>query len=259
MPPPPAWLETLPIVGSEAVVAWQKIAVSPLVDLASVAAPYAAVAVAWLAGTMGSWAGCSCSSCSRSLAAVMYAKGESAADAVLSVGRQIAGRSGDHVVRLAAQAIRGVALGVVVTAIVQAALAALGLVAAGVPSAALLGAVTFVLCIAQLGPLLVLGPSVAWLYWQGAVGTATALMVWTLIVTGLDNLLGPFLMTKGADLPMLLMLAGVIGGLLAFGLIGIFVGPVVLGVATPCSWPGWGTSPTHPPAPRCDSAAQRAG
>ena len=99
----------------------------------------------------------------------------------------------------------------------QAALAGLGLAIAGVPYAPLLAAVAFVLCIAQLGPLLVLAPGVAWLYWQGATGAATALMVWTLVVVLLDNVLRPILMTKGADLPMLLMFAGVIGGLLAFG------------------------------------------
>ena len=74
-------------------------------------------------------------------------------------------------------------------------------------------------------------PSVAWLYWQGATGTATALLLWSVVVVTLDNILRPFLMTKGADLPMLLMFAGVIGGLLAFGLIGLFVGPVVLAVS----------------------------
>ena len=101
----------------------------------------------------------------------------------------------------------------------------------GVPFAALLAVVAFVLCIAQLGPALVLAPSVAWLYWQGATGAATALLLWTLVVVTLDNVLRPILMTKGANLPMLLMFAGVLGGLLAFGLIGIFVGPVVLAVS----------------------------
>ena len=158
-------------------------------------------------------------------------KGESAADGCVRFGRHLAGEPGDRVVRLAAQAIRGVALGVVVTALVQAALAGVGLALAGVPFAALLAVVAFVSCIAQLGPALVLVPSVAWLYWQGATGTATALLLWTLVVVTLDNVLRPFLMTKGANLPMLLMFAGVIGGLLAFGLIGIFVGPVVLAVS----------------------------
>ena len=146
-------------------------------------------------------------------------------------GRGMAGEPGDRVVLLAAQAIRGVALGVVVTAIVQATLAGIGLRVAGIPFAALLGAVAFVLCIAQLGPLLVLAPAVVWLYWQGSTGAASALLAWTVVVGPMDNILRPILMTKGGDLPMLLMFAGVIGGLLAFGLIGIFIGPVVLAVS----------------------------
>jgi predicted PurR-regulated permease PerM len=89
---------------------------------------------------------------------------------------------------------------------------------------------TFVLCIAQLGPIFVLGPAVAWLFWSGATGTATLLLIWTVVVAPLDNILRPILMTKGADVPMLLMFSGVMGGLLAFGLIGIFIGPVVLAI-----------------------------
>ena len=114
---------------------------------------------------------------------------------------------------------------------VQAALGSAGLAIAGVPFAALFAFLMFVFCIAQLGPALVLFPSVAWLYWQGATGTATALLLWTLVVVALDNIMRPILMTRGANLPLLLMFAGVIGGLLAFGLIGIFVGPVVLAVS----------------------------
>jgi predicted PurR-regulated permease PerM len=103
-------------------------------------------------------------------------------------------------------------------------------VVAGIPFAPVLTAMTFVLCIAQIGPLLVLGPSVAWLFWSGDTGTATLLLIWSVLVIPMDNVLRPILMTKGADLPMLLMFSGVIGGLLAFGLIGIFVGPVVLAI-----------------------------
>ena len=232
MPPPPAWLGTLPIIGTPAVEAWNTIATSPVRDVASAAAPYAVTAVAWLAGTLRSLGLLLVQFLlTLAIAAVMYAKGESAADGLLRFGRLLAGEHGDRVVRLAAQAIRGVALGVVVTALVQAALASLGLAAAGVPFAALLAVVTFVLCIAQLGPGLVLFPAVGWLYWQGATGTATALLIWALMVVALDNVLRPILMTKGANLPILLMCAGVIGGLLAFGLIGVFVGPVVLAVS----------------------------
>jgi predicted PurR-regulated permease PerM len=86
------------------------------------------------------------------------------------------------------------------------------------------------LCIAQLGPSLVMFPAVAWVYWSGDTAWGTFLLVWSVVVATMDNFLRPMLIRLGADLPLLLILAGVIGGLLAFGLIGIFVGPVVLAV-----------------------------
>ena len=87
------------------------------------------------------------------------------------------------------------------------------------------------LCIAQLGPALVLFPAVAWMYWSGDATWGTILLVWSLMVTVLDNFLRPVLIKRGADLPLLLIFAGVIGGLIGFGLVGIFVGPVVLAVS----------------------------
>jgi predicted PurR-regulated permease PerM len=86
------------------------------------------------------------------------------------------------------------------------------------------------LCIAQLGPALVLFPAVAWVYWSGETGWGTFLLDWTLVATTMDNVVRPALIKLGADLPLLLIFGGVIGGLLAFGLIGIFIGPVVLAV-----------------------------
>jgi len=71
----------------------------------------------------------------------------------------------------------------------------------------------------------------AWLWWQGEIGWFIALLVWTIVVGSLDNILRPLLIKRGADLPLLLIFAGVIGGLLAFGLVGLFVGPVLLAVA----------------------------
>ena len=89
----------------------------------------------------------------------------------------------------------------------------------------------FVLCIAQLGPVLPMLAAVGWLYFDGATTAVIGLFVWTLIVGSLDNVLRPILIRRGADLPLLLIMAGVIGGLLGFGLVGLFVGPVVLAVA----------------------------
>jgi predicted PurR-regulated permease PerM len=110
-------------------------------------------------------------------------------------------------------------------------LGSVGLLVAGVPFAALLSALMLALCIAQLGPALILFPAVGWMYWTGEFAWATILLLWSVLVSVLDNFLRPVLIKKGADLPLLLIFAGVIGGMLGFGLVGIFVGPVVLAVS----------------------------
>ena len=99
------------------------------------------------------------------------------------------------------------------------------------PLAGFLTAVILLFCIAQVGPMLVLIPAVIWVFWSGETGWGIALLVWSVIVGTMDNVLRPFLIRTGADLPLLLIFAGVIGGLIAFGIIGLFVGPVVLAVA----------------------------
>ena len=232
IPPPPDWLSRVPIVGEPIVEGWRRLADSRLADLVASAAPYVVAVIVWVAGALKGFALLMLQFLlTVVIVGVMYAKGEHAGEALLKFGRRLAGDHGDRVIRLAGQAIRGVALGVVVTACAQAALAGLGLVLAGIPFAPVLTAVALALCIAQIGPLLVLGPSVAWLFWTGASGTATLLLIWSIVVIPLDNILRPILMTKGVDLPMLLMFSGVIGGLLAFGLIGIFIGPVVLAIS----------------------------
>ncbi|HTZ39399.1 MAG TPA: AI-2E family transporter, partial [Syntrophales bacterium] len=137
---------------------------------------------------------------------------------------------GEEVAVLAAKTVRGVALGVVGTALIQSLLGAIGLVVCGVPAAAVLTAVMFILCIAQLGPVLVLVPSVIWLYYSGETTWGTVLLVVTIIAGTIDNFIRPILIKKGADLPLLLIFAGVIGGLVAFGIAGLFIGPVVLAV-----------------------------
>jgi len=89
----------------------------------------------------------------------------------------------------------------------------------------------FMLCIAQLGPLPVLVPAVIWLYWSDESIWGTLLLIWSILLSTADSVVRPLLIRKGAHLPLVLLLAGVIGGLIAFGLVGIFLGPVVLAVA----------------------------
>jgi predicted PurR-regulated permease PerM len=231
LPAAPAWLVGLPVVGPRAGELWNHVATSGVDQLARETAPYAATVAAWLIGQIGNIGLIVLQFLlTVAVAAILYANGEEAARLVLRFGHRLAGERGANAMRLAGRAIRGVALGIVVTALVQSALGGISLAIAGVPFAALLSGVMFVLCIAQVGPMLVLVPAVIWLYWSGQTGWGTFLLVCTVIVGTLDNVLRPFLIKKGADLPLLLIFAGVIGGLVAFGLVGIFVGPVVLAV-----------------------------
>ena len=165
------------------------------------------------------------------IAAMLYSTGEAVSDWCRRFGRRLAGRRGEDVVVLAGRAIRGVALGVVVTAVVQSAVGWVGLLLAGVPQATLLAALMLMFCIAQLGPLLVLLPAIIWAFTESSNFAGIVLVVATVLATGLDNLLRPFLIKRGADLPLLLILVGVIGGLLSIGLVGLFLGPVVLAVS----------------------------
>jgi predicted PurR-regulated permease PerM len=231
LPAAPAWLVGLPVVGPRAGELWNHVATSGVDQLARETAPYAATVAAWLIGQIGNIGLIVLQFLlTVAVAAILYANGEESARLVLRFGHRLAGERGANAMRLAGRAIRGVALGIVVTALVQSALGGISLAIAGVPFAALLSGVMFVLCIAQVGPMLVLVPAVIWLYWSGQTGWGTFLLVCTVIVGTLDNVLRPFLIKKGADLPLLLIFAGVIGGLVAFGLVGIFVGPVVLAV-----------------------------
>jgi predicted PurR-regulated permease PerM len=232
LPPPPAWLAGVPLVGEKAAAAWARAAEAGPAGVGAEAAPYLADAARWMLGKLGSVGGTVVQFLLVViLAAILYVHGESAATGVRRFGRRIAGVRGENAVVLAGQAIRGVALGVGATAVVQTILGSVGLLVAGIPFVAFLSALILLLCIAQLGPGLVLFPAVAWLYYQGYATAATLLLLWSIVVQALDNVLRPVLIKRGADLPLLLIFAGVIGGLLGFGLVGIFVGPVVLAVS----------------------------
>jgi predicted PurR-regulated permease PerM len=231
MPPPPDWLGGLPLIGDAALHLWQRLATTEITGLATKAAPYAGNATKWLIAQAGGVGGMLVHFLlTVVVAAILYAKGEIAAAAIRRFSHRLAGERGEKSVQLAGQAIRGVALGVIVTALIQAGIGGIGLAIAGIPFATLLTALMFMLCIAQLGAVLVLLPAIIWMYWNGEPGWATFLVIWSIPVCTLDNFLRPILIQRGADLPLLLICVGVIGGLLALGLVGIFVGPVVLSV-----------------------------
>jgi predicted PurR-regulated permease PerM len=227
--PPPEWIDTIPFVGRQIAARWQEIAAGGPEALAAFARPYARDAAGWaIAATGGVGALILQFLLIVVLTAILYAKGEVAAAGALAFGRRIGDERGERTIRLAGQAVRSVALGVVVTALVQSILAGAALRLTGVPHAGLLTALIFVLCIAQVGPVLVVVPAIAWLYWTGSAWWGTALVICAVPVLTLDNILRPILIRRGVQLPMLLIIGGVIGGLVSFGVLGLFVGPVIL-------------------------------
>jgi len=232
LPAPPAWLGSVPLVGSSVEARWLALAASEPGSLAASVAPQAREALRWLGAQAGSLGGTIVQFLlTIIICGILFSGGEAAATGVRRFFRRLAGARGEGAVQLAGNAVRAVALGVVVTALVQTTLAGVGLAVAGIPHAGLLTAIVLVLCIAQVGPLLVMAGAVIWLYSTGSTGWGTALLIWSVGVISIDNILRPILIKKGADLPLLLIFAGVIGGLIGFGVIGLFIGPAVLAVA----------------------------
>jgi predicted PurR-regulated permease PerM len=231
IPPPPAWVGELPMIGARVAAEWQALSANPADTLVARLGPYARDIASWIASHASGFGGFVVHlGLTVVLCGVLYGTGEHAAHGVRRLFRRLHGEHGDQAVVLAGASIRAVAMGIVVTALVQTLLGALGLYVAGVPHVALLATLMFVFCIVQIGPMIVLLSAVGWLYYTDATTAATALLVWTAIVGSLDNILRPMLIKRGADLPFLLILSGVIGGLLGFGLVGLFVGPVILAV-----------------------------
>lgn len=229
--PPPEWIAGIPVVGNSVAERWATISAGGPEALLAVVQPYTrSAAAALLAFGGGAGRAVVLVVLTVILVGILYSSGETAARGALAFAHRLGGETGERTLRLAGQAIRGVALGVVVTALVQSVLAGIGLWICGVPHAGVLTAIAFIFGIAQIGPLPVLAAAVGWLYWIGSSGWAIALLVWSLPVISLDNILRPILIRRGVELPLLLIMAGVIGGLIGFGVVGLFIGPVVLAV-----------------------------
>ena len=232
LPNLPGWIVELPMIGDKLNEMYEGLRDLGLGDVGPQLVPYAGQVTTWFVAEVGSLGVVFLQFLlTVVLAGIMYTHGEETAGLAIRFGRRLAGEKGVAAVMLAGQAIRGVALAVVVTAVAQCVIAGAALGLAGVPLASVLTAVMFMLCVAQIGPTPVLIPAIIWLYATGKTGWGTFLLIAMIVVLSLDNLLRPVLIKKGADLPILLILAGVIGGLLAFGLVGIFLGPAVLAVS----------------------------
>ncbi|AFJ46698.1 AI-2E family transporter YdiK [Shimwellia blattae] len=226
------WLRNIPLVGDKLWQSWHSLLQSGGRALVAKVQPYIGTTTNWFVGQIAH-VGSFVMHCFLMLAfsALLYWRGENVGMGFRHFAYRLAAQRGDAAVVLAGQAIRAVALGVVVTALVQGILGGIGLAICGIPYATLLTVVMILCCLVQIGPLLVLVPAIIWLYWTGDTTWGTVLLIWSAIVGMMDSVIRPVLIRMGADLPLILVLSGVIGGLIAFGMIGLFIGPVVLAVS----------------------------
>ena len=230
-PDPPDWVGRIPLVGETARAYWASIAhdsASLFADMkqyieplrASALASGAAIAHALLQLTLSIF-----------IAFFFYRDGEALSRRLLSSVGRIAADRGQHLVSVAVATTRGVVYGILGTAIVQGVLAGIGFWLAGVPAAPLLGLVTFFLSPVPIGPPLVWGPAAIWLFTQDYVGWGVFLLIWgTAVVSSVDNFIKPLIISRGSNLPFALVLLGVLGGVIAFGFIGVFLGPTLLAI-----------------------------
>ncbi len=226
------WLNNIPMVGDKFYRSWNSLIAGEDKMLLAKIQPYIGATASWLvaqAAHIGRFLIHLALMVLFSI--ILYCHGEKMSLQIRHFAIRLGDKGGDSAVILTAQAIRAVALGVVITALVQAILGGIGLAICDIPYTTLLTVLMFICCVAQLGPLLVLVPAIIWLYWYGDTTWGTVLLIWSALLSILDGVLRPILIRRGANLPMILILTGVIGGLLSFGMIGLFIGPVVLAVS----------------------------
>jgi predicted PurR-regulated permease PerM len=164
------------------------------------------------------------------VAGFLFAPAPKLVEAINRFSRRLAPERGEEFVALAGATIRAVSRGVIGISMLQALLAGLGLMVAGVPGVSLITSAVLILGIIQIGPSVVLFPLVIWSWF--AMDTVAALLftIYIVPVNLLDNILKPMVMGRGLQTPMLVILVGVIGGTLAYGITGLFLGPIILAV-----------------------------
>jgi predicted PurR-regulated permease PerM len=164
------------------------------------------------------------------IAAVFLLNAEGAGLALKKTANRLTGQQGEKLLDMSASTVRSVAVGVIGIAFIQSLLGGLGMMFAGVPAAGLFAIVILVLAIAQLPPILVLGPVAVYVFSVESSTVAVTFLIWSLLVSFSDAILKPIFLGRGVDVPMLVILLGAIGGMITSGIVGLFIGAVVLAV-----------------------------
>ncbi len=230
LPDSPEWVKTLPLVGERIDAYWRSLAhddiqlieemknLIPARDAIVKGGGYLVAGVLQLA-------------LSVLVAFFLFRDGDAAAARVRDAASRVAGPDARHLLDVAGKTVNSVVYGILGTALAQGVLAGIGFLLAGVPGATLLGLVTFFFSVVPVGPPLIWGSATVWLFYQGSFGWAIFMALWGLLVISLvDNFLKPIIISRGSHLPFILVFLGVLGGVLTFGFIGVFLGPTLLAV-----------------------------
>src|SRR6516165_1838087 len=251
-PQVPSWLTGLPIVGERLARIWDR-AMAAQGGIRAFLEPYSDTLRQVFVEAAGALAQSVLQIIlSLVVATFFWVSGDALAAALRDILRRLAGETAAGAPDVAAGAVRSVAYGVVGTAAIQAVMMAIGLAVAGVPGAVLLGFVTLLLALSQIGaPLIIVvwGGAAGWLFGQDQQGWGIFLIVWGLIVTMMDNVIKPWLIGFGVAMPMSLTILGVFGGFVAFGFLGLFIGPTLIAVGYTLleAWSGASTAQPERP------------
>ncbi|KAF0592666.1 AI-2E family transporter [Pseudomonas aeruginosa] len=248
LPSPPSWMAGVPLIGDRLIGWWDSIDQQG-VAFFYVLKPYVGEVGNWLLARSAKIGGGILELVlSLILIFFFYRDGPRLESIVHRALERLIGNRAEHYRDLVAGTVQRVVNGVIGTAAAQALLAWIGFMIAGVPGAMLLGLLTFA-CSLLMVPPLVWGPATAWLFFKGDYGHGVFLGLWGFfIISGVDNILKPYLISRGGNLPLVVVLLGVFGGLLAFGFMGLFLGPILLAVAYNLLSDWIASTPRTPPA-----------
>lgn len=232
LPEPADWLEQLPYIGIKLHDYWLSIAGSST-KLTGLLMKYLLPLRAWaLQMTAYTGAGIVYLSLTLFLTFFCYRDGASLAGKIVVLLHRVGGNTALELLNIAGDTVKSVVYGIIGTSLAQGFLAGLGFLVAGVPGWLLLGALTCLLSLIPVGPPLIWISAVVWLYQQGQIGWAIFLSIWGVaVISAVDNVLKPYFISKGSNLPFALVFLGVLGGVLSFDLLGIFLGPALLAIA----------------------------
>lgn len=230
LPPPPAWVANLPMVGAELAAKWNALDTGEGMTEAArlVLNP---VREAVIAGGAVLGRGTVEMGLSVFIAFFVFRRGDELALGLQQALTRLIGPRARQFIAVAGGTIQGVVYGILGTALAQGLLAGIGFLIVGVPGALFLGLLTFFMSLIPMGPPFVWVPVVVWLvsgqHWAASVFMA----IWGMfVISGIDNIIKPYLISRGSQMPFVLVFLGVIGGIVAFGFLGVFLGPVLLAV-----------------------------